>query len=152
MNGAASTLTCAGGGDCAPRGEQAIKARTASKTKTEREIRNEQTGAFRAEPGWLLCSLLPLRYEEEKNDRRAIQYEPVIGWELQSGEFLNDDGVWQHFRKVTPLTVGYNDTTVSDNWILRDPRGKFVLIDVRPGARCDTEMEALAWLLSPYKE
>jgi hypothetical protein len=129
-----------------------IKARTASKTKTEREIRNEQTSTFLAEPGWLLCSLLPLRYEEEKNDRRAIQYEPVIGWELQSWEFLNDDGVWQHFRKVTPLTVGYNDTTVSDNWILRDSRGKFVLIDALPGARCDTEMEALAWLLSIKKQ
>ena len=64
-----------------------IKARTASKTKTEREIRNEQTSTFLAEPGWLLCSLLPLRYEVEKNDRRAIQYEPVIGWELQSWEF-----------------------------------------------------------------
>jgi hypothetical protein len=38
-----------------------IKARTASKTKTGREIRNEQTSTFRAEPGWLLCSLLPLR-------------------------------------------------------------------------------------------
>jgi hypothetical protein len=53
---------------------------------------------------------------------------------------------------VTPLTVGYNDTTVSDNWILRDSRGKFVLIDALPGARCDTEMEALAWLLSIKKQ
>jgi hypothetical protein len=128
------------------------QARTASKTKTERDIRNEQTSTFPAEPGWLLCSLLPLRYEEEKNDRRAISYEPVIAWELQSWEFLNDDGVWQHFRKVTPLTVGYNDTTVSDNWILRDPRGKFVLIDAPPAVRCDTEMEALAWLLSVKKQ
>jgi hypothetical protein len=128
------------------------KARTASKTRTEREIRNEQTSTFPAEPGWLLCSLLPLRYEEEKNDRRAIQYELVIGWELQRWEFLNDDGVWQHFRKVTPLTPGYNDTTVSDNWILRDPRGKFILIDALPAARCDTEMEALAWLLSVKKQ
>jgi hypothetical protein len=128
------------------------QARTASKTKTERDIRNEQMSTFPAEPGWLLCSLLPLRYEEEKSDRRAISYEPVIAWELQSWEFLNDDGVWQHFRKVTPLTVGYNDTTVSDNWILRDPRGKFVLIDAPPAVRCDTEMEALAWLLSVKKQ
>jgi hypothetical protein len=53
---------------------------------------------------------------------------------------------------VTPLTVGYNDTTVSDNWMLRDPRGKFVLIEARPGARWETEMEALAWLLSIKKQ
>ena len=35
---------------------------------------------------------------------------------------------------------------------LRDPRGKFVLIDAPPAVRCDTEMEALAWLLSVKKQ
>jgi hypothetical protein len=71
LNGAALTLTCAGGGDCAPRGEQTMttQARTASKTKTERDIRNEQMSTFPAEPGWLLCSLawLPSVKKQEES-------------------------------------------------------------------------------------